>query len=598
MATVLEEVQNLPLGAQLLEKGASFCIWAPHAERVTVVGTFNDWNGESHPLVRNANGTWEGVVPEAKPGDEYRLMITHGDRTWSRIDPRARQVTNSVGNAVLYRDDFDWGADAFQLPPWNELVIYELHIGTFGGEDGVNNFDKAIERLDYLRDLGINAIELMPLAEFAGDYSWGYNPAHPFAVETAYGGPSGLKRFVKAAHERGIGVIIDVVYNHFGPSDLDLWQFDGWSENGKGGIYFFNDWRSATPWGDTRPDYGRGEVRQYIFDNAMMWLSEYRADGLRYDMTLYMRSVDGDESKSIPEGFSLAQWINTEVEKRYPGRIVIAEDLRNNALLTAKCDQGGAHFGAQWAADFVHPIRQAIIEIDDSHRSMQAVREAIEIRYNEDSFQRVLYTESHDEVANGKQRVVSEIDPSDEPGRYAIKRSTLGAAVLMTAPGIPMLFQGQEFLRDKWFMDTRPLDWDRSEKYEGIVQLYRDLIELRRNRKGLTKGLTGQHGHVVHLDDIGKVLVLHRWFESGIHDCTVVVYHFAGGRKEHYRIPWPSSGKWDLLFNSDSRLYHPWLDDTVVQGIETEATPMNGFENSQEISMGAYSCLIFGKRAT
>ncbi len=256
MATVLEEVQNLPLGAQLLEKGASFCIWAPHAERVTVVGTFNDWNGESHPLVRNANGTWEGVVPEAKPGDEYRLMITNGDRTWSRIDPRARQVTNSVGNAVLYRDDFDWGADAFQLPPWNELVIYELHIGTFGGEDGVNNFDKAIERLDYLRDLGINAIELMPLAEFAGDYSWGYNPAHPFAVETAYGGPGGLKRFVKAAHERGIGVIIDVVYNHFGPSDLDLWQFDVGARTEK-------EESISSMIGDPQP---LGEIRDLIMD--------------------------------------------------------------------------------------------------------------------------------------------------------------------------------------------------------------------------------------------------------------------------------------------------------------------------------------------
>ncbi len=127
--------------------------------------------------------------------------------------------------------------------------------------------------------------------EFAGDRSWGYNPAHPFAIESTYGGPAGFQRFVKAAHQKGIAVLVDVVYNHFGPSDLSLWQFDGWSENGMGGIYFYQDWRANTPWGDTRPDYGRREVRQYIRDNALMWLEDYRCDGLRFDATAYIRNV-------------------------------------------------------------------------------------------------------------------------------------------------------------------------------------------------------------------------------------------------------------------------------------------------------------------
>ncbi|MCK7493864.1 MAG: alpha-amylase family glycosyl hydrolase [Comamonadaceae bacterium] len=109
--------------------------------------------------------------------------------------------------------------------------------------------------------LGVNVVQVMPVAEFAGDYSWGYNPAHVFAVESAYGGPDAFKTFVKACHQRGLAVVLDVVYNHFGPSDLDLWRFDGWSENDKGGIYFYNDDRSSTPWGDTRPDYGREAVR-------------------------------------------------------------------------------------------------------------------------------------------------------------------------------------------------------------------------------------------------------------------------------------------------------------------------------------------------
>ena len=168
---------------------------------------------------------------------------------------------------------------------------------------------------------------------------------------------------------------------------------------------------------------------------------------------------------------------------------------------------------------------------------------------------------------------------------------------MLTSPGIPMLFQGQEFLRDKWFSDNRPLDWDRAEKYRGIVALYRDLIQLRRNREGRTKGLTGQHCHVLHLDDSGKVIVMHRWSESGPHDCTVVVLHFAEGRKENYRIPLPSEGSWELLFNSDSKLYHPWLDDTEVFGFQTDSIPMNGFAASREVNVGAYSCLIFGKQS-
>ena len=139
----------------------------------------------------------------------------------------------------------------------------------------------------------------MPLAEFAGELSWGYNPACIFAVETDYGGPLGFKRFVKAVHQAGMGVILDVVYNHFGPSDLDLWQFDGWSENGLGGIYFYNDWRAETPWGSTRPDYGRKEVRQFIRDNAMMWLEEYHVDGLRLDMTLYMRHRSEEHTSEL-----------------------------------------------------------------------------------------------------------------------------------------------------------------------------------------------------------------------------------------------------------------------------------------------------------
>jgi 1,4-alpha-glucan branching enzyme len=589
-------IDPLPgMGAIPHDAGVAFRVWAPHAEQVSVIGSFNDWQPGVDQCVSEGNGYWYADLAHAKSGDEYQYHLINGEQQLQRIDPYARVVTNSAGNAVVPAlDFFDQPGSDFQMPPWNELVIYELHIGTFNAKDDtIGTFDTAIERLPHLQALGINAVEVMPIAEFAGDYSWGYNPAHPYAVESAYGGPEAFKRFIAAAHDLGIAVIVDVVYNHFGPSDISLWQFDGWQENGKGGIYFYNDWRSATPWGDTRPDYGRGEVRQYIFDNAMMWLDDYHADGLRYDMTLYIRSVEASAQQMIVEGWSLLQWINSEVERRYPGKITIAEDLQSSAELTLKHEDGGAHFSSQWDAAFVHPVRTALIEVDDANRSMPAVRDALLKRYNDDAFERVVYTESHDEVANGKQRLVSEIDPSEQPGRYAIKRSCLGAALVMTAPGIPMLFQGQEFLRDQWFRDDRPIDWHRAEEYADITTLYRDLISLRLNRSGYSAGLCGQHTAVYHVNDNDKLIAMHRWQEGGAGDDVVVVFNFAEGRKDHYVIGLPQAGEWKLRFNSDATLYSEQLDETPSGDITAQDEAHDGHAFSAAITIGAYSCLIY-----
>ena len=320
------------MGALPCKGGVFFRVWAPHADQVWVMGDFNDWSKTEHPLVHEGNGYWYAEVKGAKAGQEYKFVLRNGDTVLERIDPYARQVTNSVGHGVIYDPAaFDWQGDDFQVSSHNELVIYELHVGSFHVEEEgrPGGFETMLQRLDHLVKLGINAIQIMPIAEFAGDYSWGYNPAHIFAVESAYGGPDGFKQLVREAHKRGIAVILDVVYNHFGPSDLDLWQFDGWQENDKGGIYFYNDHRSKTPWGDTRPDYGRGEVRQFIHDNAMMWLEDYHVDGLRWDMTLYIHSVNGDGGETIPEGWSLMQYVNQAVRERFPGRIMIAEDLHS-----------------------------------------------------------------------------------------------------------------------------------------------------------------------------------------------------------------------------------------------------------------------------
>lgn len=586
------------MGAIPHEPGVAFRVWAPNATAVAVVGDFNGWDGKRDPLTQEGNGYWYGDVAEARVGHEYRFLLTTPWGELSRIDPYAREVTNSVGNAIVHDPRFDWEGDQFQCPPWNELVIYEMHVGTFHDPDPNDDLPAAfrdiIGQFGHLKALGVNALQLMPVMEFAGDRSWGYNPAHIFAVESAYGGPAAFKEFVKRAHQNGFAVILDVVYNHFGPSDLDLWRFDGWSEHDGGGIYFYQDHRRHTPWGDTRPDYGRGEVRQLIRDNALMWFEDYRVDGLRMDMTVYIHK-GGPCSDTLPDGWSLLQWINREIAEKFPGRITIAEDLQNDPYLTKEEFEGGAGFGAQWDAHFVHPIREAVIVAADEYRSMASVAGAIQFRYNLDSFERVIYSESHDEVANGKARVSQEIDGGDARGFYAQKRSTLAAALVFTAPGIPMLFQGQEFLEGEWFRDTVPVDWDKSQDFRGLTRLYRDLVQLRLNRAGHTRGLCGQHVHVSHCNDAAKMIAFRRWDVSGPGDDVLVVANFSAERREGYRVGFPAEGLWKLRLNSDWQGYSTAFTGTQEGDVVAEPHGYDNLPASAEVTVGPYSVLVFSQ---
>ena len=579
------------MGALPYDGGVAFRVWAPHADSVHVVGDFNGWSDTASALQREGDN-WYAEVAGAQVGQEYKLVVRTGDQTLYRMDPYARQVTSSVGNGVIYdHGAFDWEGDDFHCPPHHELVIYEAHVGSFAGEHVGTDLWDVMGKIGHFLHLGVNAVQLMPVMEFAGDRSWGYNPAHLFAVESGYGGPDALKTFVRECHKNGIAVILDVVYNHFGPSDLDLWQFDGWSENGKGGIYFYNDDRSTTPWGDTRPDYGREEVRRFIHDNAMMWLYDYHMDGLRYDMTPYMRSVHGS-GIDLPEGWDLMRWINTSVREQYPGRITIAEDMHQDPAIS-QVDNGGAAFHAQWDSAFVHPVREAVIAMDDSWRSMASVREAVTRIYNDDAFQRVIYTESHDEVANGQARVTTEVNADDPTGWHAQKRSTLGAALTLTSPGIPMLFQGQEFLQGQWFRDDVPLDWHQNSDFQGIVRLFRDLIRLRRNIDGWTKGLTGHGVNVFHADEEANVLAFHRWADGGVGDDTVVVVNLSANHYEHYRIGMPHTGRWVLRLNSDSRGYSADFADTAAFDMDAHPEEADGLDAHASMTIAPYTVLIY-----
>jgi 1,4-alpha-glucan branching enzyme len=588
------------MGAIPFDGGVTFRVWAPHSDVVFVMGSFNNWSKSTHPMSQEENGFWYAEVPEAKIGDQYKFLICRADKEFVRIDPYAREVTSSVGNGIIHDPQFDWGSIDFHMPNWNEMVIYELHIGTFNDQAGgpPGNLSSAIKKLPHLKELGVNAIEVMPAMEFAGGFSWGYNPALIFAIESDYGGAKAFKEFVKAAHTHGMAVLFDVVYNHLGPSDLSLWQFDGWSENDKGGIYFYNDWRSHTPWGDTRPDYGRNEVRQYFKDNALMWINEYRVDGLRWDMTAFIRNVQGkdnDPQSDLPEGWNLMQWINQEMKKQQPWKISIAEDMKMNHFITKDVEADGAGFDAQWDAHFVHSVRNIIITPNDADRDMNVLHDVIAHRFNVDAFERVVYTESHDEIANGKARVPEEIDPGKASSWYAKKRSTLGAVLVFTVPGIPMIFQGQEFLEDEWFHDKDPVDWTKKEKYRGIFQLYCDLIALRLNKKKNTRGLTGQKVNVFHVNNNEKIIAFHRWRKGGAGDSVIIVANLADKNWDDYTIGFPREGVWKIRFNSDWNGYNSEFGNFLSTETVAKRGRRNGLSCRAKVRIGAYSVIILSQ---
>jgi 1,4-alpha-glucan branching enzyme len=270
--------------------------------------------------------------------------------------------------------------------------------------------------------------------------------------------------------------------------------------------------------------------------------------------------------------------------------------VRDNEWITKDVGAGGQGIGAQWDGGFVRRIRAAIIAPDDQSRNMDSVGRALRHRFNNDAFERVIYTESHDEVANGKTRVPEAIWPGNVGHWFAKKRSALGAALVFTAPGIPMIFQGQEFLEDRWFADTDPLDWSRIERFPGNVDMYRRLIWMRRNMDGVTRGLSGQHIRVHHVHNDNKIVAFHRWCdEGGPGDDVIVVANLANRANESYNIGFPRKGMWRVRFNSDWNGYDPQFGNHLTVDTEAGDGEKDGMPFNGNVSIGPYSVVVFSQ---
>lgn len=578
------------LGVTLHRNKAVFQVWAPFAKSVSVCVPYvgHDLSNQ-RAMTPEGGGYWSVEIEGVEPGQTYRYLIDTGTELLHRNDPRARVLTDSDnGASVIASNDFEWSDKEFTPPPFNQQIIYELHIGTFNRKDASSQgtFYDAIERLDYLKELGVNMIELMPVTSMASSNGWGYNTSDIFSIENSYGGRHGCMEFVNECHKRGIGVIVDVVYNHFLSSTL--WQYDGWSENGRGGIYFYNDERGDTPWG-SRPDYGRPEVREFILDNVAMWYNEFHIDGMRLDSTIYLRNTEGhndDPAHDIPDAWTLLQAITTLAHKIKPEAIMIAEDISANSFITKPVSEGGCGFDAQWQLHFPNAIRHAIgVEA----KYYADIKTELQHTYNGNAFDKVIFSDSHDTAANGGVRINEAVTPGNSGSVFARQRVLLADAITLTAPGIPLLLQGQEFMQEGAFNDWQELDWDKAEQFAGIVLAHRHLIDLRVDKHGFTAGLTGQSIALFHQDDTNAILGYHRWDKGGVRDDTLVIVNFSDREFDDYLIRLPLGGTWQCRFNSN---WHDYGKDFSESSVDAR-TCRDG--NVISVPVKPYGVLIFSQ---
>ncbi|HYL51498.1 MAG TPA: malto-oligosyltrehalose trehalohydrolase [Acidimicrobiia bacterium] len=454
------------LGAWAVEGGVEFCVWAPHANRVDVVIGAPD--ARRVAMQRQDNGYHVVRVDGVGPGARYRFSLDGDERSGPLPDPASRWQPDDVhGDSAVIEPAFPWSDVEWIGLPLADYVIYELHVGTFTAD---GTFDAVIERLDALHDLGITAIELMPVAEFPGARNWGYDGVFPYAAESAYGGPDGLRMLVDAAHRRGLAVVLDVVYNHLGPEGNVLPAF---------GPYFTDRYR--TPWGDALNFDGPGsdDVRRFFVENALSWIGDFRVDALR---------LDAVHAIADPSAYPFVEELTDAVHRFADehGRLVhvIAESAANDARLITPKEHGGIGCDAQWDDDFHHALHALLTgERHDYYVDYGAPSDLATAfeqgfvyanRYSPFHGRRhgrppgavlpgqrfVVFDQNHDQVGNraAGDRISTQV--GDDGVRLA-------AVCVLCSPFLPLLFMGEEY------GETNPFPYFVSHSDPALVEAVR-----------------------------------------------------------------------------------------------------------------------------
>jgi len=587
-------------GAHIITKdgieGTYFAVWAPNAKEVSVIGDFNYWNTSQHLLnVRwDSSGIWEGFIPFVNKGNLYKYKITSSSGSEEKADPYARRCEHPPKTAsIVWEDNYSWRDKKWMKArkKHNALnapySVYEVHLGSWKQKVAENRFmsytELADELVDYVAEMNFTHVELMPIMEFPYDPSWGYQLTGYFAPTSRFGYPDEFKFLVDKFHEKGIGVLLDWVPSHF-PSDAHgLGNFDGsclyeHPDPKKG---YHQDWKSLIF------NYGRNEVKSFLISNAIFWLQEYHADGLRVDAVASMLFLDYSRKdgewepnqfggRENLEAISFLKEMNEAVYKNFPDVQTIAEESTSFPMVSSPVFLGGLGFGMKWMMGWMHDTLDYFAK-EPIYRKHHQNELTFSLNYAfTENFMLPL---SHDEVVYGKKSIVEKM-PGDEWQKFANLR--LLYCFMFTHPGAKLLFQGDEFGQTSEWNFNSSLDWHLLEYdvHKGAQNIVKELNKLYKKEPALHEKQFSSDGFewIDHGDHENSVISFLRKGKTATEN-IIIVLNLTPIPRENYRIGLPKNGTLKEIFNSDEIQYNG-TDNFKNTTVVSETTDWNLREHS------------------
>jgi 1,4-alpha-glucan branching enzyme len=589
--------------------GVGFAVWAPNARTVSVVGSFNDWDGRRHPMRKHPGaGVWDLFVPGVQAGTPYKYEIHGPDGALLplKADPVALQAEHppATASVVAAAPMHEWRDGAWMKERASRnareapISIYEVHLGSWmRGENGqaLSYRDLAHQLVPYVANLGFTHIEVMPISEYPFDGSWGYQPIGLFAPTSRFGTPDDFRYFVDACHQAGIALWLDWVPGHFPTDPHGLGLFDGTHlyEHADPRQGFHQDWNTLIF------NYGRREVTNYLIANALSWLENFHLDGLRVDAVASMLYLDYSRKAGewVPNKFGgrenldavdFLRRFNELVFSEAPGATTAAEESTAWPMVSAPTYLGGLGFGFKWNMGWMHDTLRYMAH-DPIHRKYHHNDLAFGLLY---AFsENFILPLSHDEVVHGKGSLLTKM-PGDHWQKFANLRAYFG--FMWAHPGKKLLFMGGEFGQEREWNHDASLDWHLLDDplHAGLHRLVRDLNRLYREASSLHRldALPEGFAWVDATDSDQSVLSFLR-FDAGRRNAALAVSNFTPLPREAYRVGVPRGGRWTERINTDSSLYGG-SNLGNAGGVEAEPIPWHGQDHSIRLTLPPLATLI------
>lgn len=588
-------------------EGVLFAVWAPNADRVSVIGDFNHWDGRVHPMrCLCGTGVWELFLPGVKDGSLYRFELrTRSGNVLIKNDPYGNFFQKRPDNAgiITAHSHYEWQDQVWMKQrkedDWRHmpLSIYELHLGSWQRDEQGDflNYRELAHRLSgYLGELGFTHVELLPITEHPFDGSWGYQTTGYFAPTSRFGAPDDFRYFVDHLHQHGIGVILDWVPAHFPKDEHALARFDGTA------LYEHEDPRRGEhrDWGTLIFNYGRAEVRNFLLASAVYWLEEFHLDGLRVDAVASMLYLDYSRAEGdwLPnehggrenlEAVDLLRHLNEVTHAQFPGTIVVAEESTSWPQVSRPTWLGGLGFSMKWNMGWMHDTLNYFSQ-DPIYRHYHHDRLTFGLLY---AFsENFVLPFSHDEVVHGKGSLLNKM-PGDEWQKFASLR--LLYSYMFTYPGKKLMFMGGEFAQGREWNENVQLDWHLMElpSHQGIRVLIADLNRLYRRLPALHSQEFDEAGFewIDCHDASQSTLSYLRKTKDG--QFVVVLLNFTPVPREHYRIGLPQPGRYREVLNSDSS-YYGGSNMGNTGWVQTQPVPWMGRPHSIELTLPPLGALI------